>query len=629
MSPRSPGGLRHADFATFQFHETRGCVAPMEEVVLSGLTRRAFLSTTAALAGAFALPSDLLGKALAAPAKPSTAPSTLLQTITQSTVANNQYRKLLSGPGEPYLTRIDITGKQPSATRAKTRRSLAYLGHLSDIHIIDAQSPGRLEPLVAVSESFVDATRPHDTMTVQVLAQMVASMNNARVSPVTGAPLTAVLNTGDFADSRNSNELSWYVRALDGGTVTPNSGSAGTYEGVQIWSEATYAYHPDDPAGDQFGERGFPTIPGVLNAAVSQQVTSRGLSAPWYSVYGNHDTLFMGNIQVQVALQAWATGSRKAALWPATTTNMVNWWSQNNSMFQQFVQELRTSVGLQNGVHSVTADASRKLFDQRQFIQAHLDSGPFPGPVGHGFTQASLDNNQTWWQADITGGLRVFGLDTCNQVAGADGAVPQDQFDWLEAGLEQARKDDKLAVVCSHHNSYTLENIATTAIGPSQNLIHADEFVAMLQKYPNMIAWINGHTHINTITAHPSGDGAGFWEITTASCVDYPQQQQMLEVVDNDDGTLSIFTTVLDHDSSAAWANGDFSQEGLASLSRELASNSWAFQPLPRTGSQLDRNTELVLNAPFKLSGISTAQLEKEQAVARARLTAHDQRAPR
>src|SRR5690606_34491881 len=107
--------------------------------------------------------------------------------------------------------------------------------------------------------------------------------------------------------------------------------------------------------------------------------------------------------------------------------------------------------------------------------------------------------------------------------------------------------------------------------------------------YPNMIAWLNGHTHTNTIKAHPNADRTGgFWEITTASCIDYPQQQQVVDICDNRDGTMSIFAIVLDHASPAQWTNGDFSQVGIASLSRELASNDWTATPFALMGSDLD-----------------------------------------
>lgn len=594
---------------------------------MSGLTRRAFIGTTAALAATLAVPADLLGKALAAPLTPaSDAPTTLLQTIRQSQTANGKYRLLVAAPGEPYQVRTDVLRKEPSAARTKNRRSIAYMGHFSDIHIIDAQTPGRLEPLIAVTAEFIDASRPQDTLTVQVLAQMVSAMAGARLSPVTGAPMCAAISTGDAADSRNTNELRWMIDTLDGGDIVPNSGKPGEYQGVQVWDEATYVYQPGNPDNSEYGPYGFPEIPGLLTAAVSQTVKSEGLACPWYSVYGNHDTLFMGNIQVEVGLQAWAMGSRKAATWPATTTNMINWWATDSSMFQQFVSQVRNGLGFQAGIHEVTPDAGRKLFDQIEFMQMHLDSPATPGPVGHGFTQANVDNAQTYWVADINPFVRMFGLDTCNTVTGADGAVPADQYDWLEAGLKQCQQENKLALVASHHNSYTLENVAQLPLGPKQKLYHAEEFMAMLQNYPNLIAWINGHTHTNTITAQPKEGGGGFWEITTASCVDYPQQQQAIEIVDNRDGTLSLFTTVLNHDSPPEWTNNDFSQKGLASLSRQLASNAWAFEPQTLQGSVLDRNCELLIAAPFDMSKISDAAVEQANAQAQARLVAHDQK---
>ena len=70
--------------------------------------------------------------------------------------------------------------------------------------------------------------------------------------------------------------------------------------------------------------------------------------------------------------------------------------------------------------------------------------------------------------------------------------------------------------------------------------------------YPNVVAWVAGHSHVNTIEPYPnpSGDG-GFWSIRVAAEADWPQQSRLLEIFDNHDGTLSIFGTILDHASPA------------------------------------------------------------------------------
>lgn len=591
------------------------------------LSRRAFLASSAALAGAFGIPASRMASALAAPAKKSIEGTTLQSTVLMTKPEYRKYRTLVAGPGEEYIARYDLLGKEADPKRTASRRSLYYLGHFSDIHIIDAQSPARLEPMTEQSPSlWAGCFRPQDTLTVHVAAAMVEAMAAARYSPVTGAPMMAAFVTGDSADMHSYAELRWYIDVLDGEPVTPNTGKADTYEGVQAWQECVYAYHPEDPTDDWFGEYGFPTIPGMLTAAVTEPVKTSGVPVPWYTVYGNHDMTFLGTFRVTPAQHAWAVGSRKAATYQGLGANYIGGLAQNPSAIERALFAWDQNFGRHQGVRAVTPDPDRKLYENHEFMVEHFSTSASPGPVGHGFTQSNLDSGETWWVADFAPNLRVFGLDTCNQIAGPDGAVPQQQFEWLETELTKALERKQLAIVLSHHNSTTLENEAVAAIGPTERLVHAPEFIDMLLKYPNCVAWVNGHTHINTITAHPRIDGpGGLWEITTASCVDFPQQQQVLELVDNRDGTMSIFCTTLDHASKPEWTPGDLSVTGLASLSRELSANDWIENPAMRLGSPLDRNVELLLPEPFDLGTIDNAALAKAQAAAKARLVAYEE----
>lgn len=589
---------------------------------MSGLSRRAFLGVVSGLAAAYALPVDLVARAVAAPAVPADVQTTLVGTIRKA--GTNGYVKLVSAAGEPTLTRVDILGREPSTARAAVRRSLLYLGHMSDIHIIDAQTPARLDTMAGVDQVLFSGNfRPHETLQVQILSRLVAALNGAASSPITGAPMAFVLNTGDNTDQRSHQELRWFIDTLDGATITANTGKAGVYEGVQAWAECDYAYHPDDPSNDVWGkELGYPAYPGLLEAAVNQPIESAGLAVPWYVVYGNHDIAYFGGWPTGWMTNQLAVGGRKASLASATERMLVVGMGATSS-FEQLFLGTATTLGLANDVRDVTPDGNRRLIDIMDYIAEHLNSPATPGPIGHGFTPEDLVTEKTYWSVDVTPYLRILGLNSCNVTAGAGGSIPEDQFEWLKAQLAQAQAANILCVVASHHTSFSMDNLAQPVLGPQQKLIAIDEFLDTLLEYPVLIAWMNGHTHMNRITPHlrTGGDG-GFWEISCSSCVDYAQQGRVTEIVDNRDGTLSIFTTVLDHDAPAQTNPKDLSVMGLASISRELAANDSYWDPNSLLGSVADRNCELLLPAPFDLSLITDASVEAQQLAQRTRLLA-------
>ncbi len=126
---------------------------------------------------------------------------------------------------------------------------------------------------------------------------------------------------------------------------------------------------------------------------------------------------------------------------------------------------------------------------------------------------------------------------------------------------------------------------------------------SLFLKNPHLIAYVTGHTHENDVIPHKDGR-RGFWEINTAAHADWPQQARVIEVMDNDDGTLSIFGTVVDHAAPIATlapgAEGTvFSDTQLGSLARRLSAYDYQYDDEgdPR-GRRNDRNVELVLRDP-------------------------------
>ena len=130
-----------------------------------------------------------------------------------------------------------------------------------------------------------------------------------------------------------------------------------------------------------------------------------------------------------------------------------------------------------------------------------------------------------------------------------------------------------------------------------------------------MIATVFGHTHENRITPfrRGGGRGGGFWAIESPSHIDWPLQSRLLEVMDNGDGTLSIFGTVLDLDApvrapASGTPAGAFGVPELASVARTLAYNDPQAGGLASgegkgDGTRADRNAELLIGDPRRSHG--------------------------
>ncbi|HEX9236487.1 MAG TPA: twin-arginine translocation signal domain-containing protein, partial [Actinomycetota bacterium] len=233
------------------------------------LTRREFLKLSAGAAVSAPLARLWVPtvEALAATAAKTTLDTTIIKGSLVRQGSVGAYYRLKNGSGEPTLTRGDLGGQ----STAPVAQSLVFV-HFTDIHLVDAQSPARVEFLDRYSDQtcssfpLQSSFRPQETLTLQVLEAMARRVRQVQRGPITGHPFSFVICTGDNVDNEQYNELRWFIDLMDGGkTVTPNSGGP-TYEGVQLasWSDPEY-WHPDRGATDKYKKQyGFPNYPGLL-----------------------------------------------------------------------------------------------------------------------------------------------------------------------------------------------------------------------------------------------------------------------------------------------------------------------------------------------------------------------------
>jgi metallophosphoesterase (TIGR03767 family) len=572
------------------------------------LDRRAFLRNLGlATAAAWAGP-ELLGRysqAIAWTLGQASFPggTTLEATIVPG--AGPGYVRLGDGPGWPTVVRT-LTG-QAQAGREDRRVALASIVHLTDIHIVDAQSTTRVEFLDRYADPpsqsipFNAAQRPQETLTAQVSEAMVQRVNSLPGGPITGRAFDCAVSTGDNVDNCQRNELAWSIGVLDGGApVTPNSGDPDNYEGVQDENALTYDqhyWHPENPDPDSDFYKhfhGFPAYPGLLAAAI-KGFTPTGLKMPWYTVFGNHDGLLSGNAPGNEVFNAIATGPLKVVDLPAGMSpgDFSNGISQQDPAV---LAALATAPA-----RPVTADPNRAIVSAQDWVQGHLDS---PGsPSGHGFTAANKDSATLYYAFTIAPGVTGLTLDTVNRGGYADGSIGSVQQAWLKARLDEAKAAGNLVVLFSHHNLATLNNPVPdppTIAGADPQRVMGPAIEALLHQYANVVLWVNGHSHVNRITPHPDPSGAtqGFWEVSTAAHIDYPQHARLVELVNNRDGSLSIFCTLIEHAAGAATSVGATDVLGLAAISRELSANDFQVDLAAALGTANDRNVELVLAAP-------------------------------
>ena len=462
--------------------------------------------------------------------------------------------------GLPVVPRYDLLPDPDGYAKPARHRQLAHFFAMTDIHITDKEAPNQLIYIQQADARFgapvTSIYSPVMLYTPHVLDAAIQTINALHQK----TPFDFGISLGDTCNNTQYNELRWYLDIIDGKVITPSSGA-------HLGADCIDYQKPFQAAG--------------LDKSI-----------PWYQVLGNHDHFYIGSIAVDadptlgirdayVGNKVWAIGdllrpnqNYVGHHFPCMFDSTFNLTELPQSYMGVIDGSTPTGTIKHAGPRDaispppmVTADPHRRSLLRTEWIAEFFETQTLP--VGHGFglVDPAMGEGFACYsfapKADIP--LKIIVLDdTQSETDGSrdihgHGVLDEARWNWLKAELETGQRDHQLMIVAAHVpiavSGYGSElewwDSGSDPNATEQNAVTLTELVATLQKAPNLLMWIAGHRHLNTIKGFPSPDRInapekGFWQVETSSLRDFPQQFRTFEIYLNSDYTVSIVATNVD-----------------------------------------------------------------------------------
>lgn len=203
----------------------------------------------------------------------------------------------------------------------------------------------------------------------------------------------------------------------------------------------------------------------------------------------------------------------------------------------------------------VSDDPNRRFLFRADWMKEFFKTST--KPIGHGFTEANLETGFACYSFEPKEGvpLKVIVLDNTqpdddpNINGYAHGSLDRLRFDWLVNELDKGQEEGKLMIIAAHIpiGVEYLEPLTKPFMSWSTiSQVSEPEIIEKLHSYSNLLLWVAGHRHRNTVTPLKSPDSTqpecGFWVVEAASLRDFPQNFRTFEILKNSDNTISIVT---------------------------------------------------------------------------------------
>jgi len=467
---------------------------------------------------------------------PGATPSTAIALDEVSKYSQYGYGNWNYGPGLPYDKRLDIMPATYSGSAVTKKTKLLNFFTISDIHITDKESPNQsiylqhLHPTLPVGASLHSGVMLYTTHVLDAAVQTVNALHKQN-------PIDFGLSLGDACNSTQYNELRWFIDIMDGKAITPSSGA-------HLGADTIDYQKPYKAAG--------------LDETI-----------PWYQALGNHDHFWIGSVPVDYSLrkdlrQSYITDEVFAAgdvLKDRRKINSREYYMGVLDGSTPYGDLIKAGpVGNFSSAPKVVADPDRRSLLRTEWMNEFFKTSS--SPVGHGFNVSDANNGFACYSfvPKSTVPIKVIVLDdTQKEDDGSDdihGHGFLDQARWARLKKELADGDaaGQLMIIAAHAPINVEVTAPNSEMGwwlNPQNAVTLPNLIAELQSHPNLIMWVSGHRHLNTVKAFISPDPVnasekGFWQVETPSLRDFPQQLRTFEIYLNSDNTISIVTTDVD-----------------------------------------------------------------------------------
>ena len=498
-----------------------------------------------------------------------------------------QYR--LAG-GLPVVPRYDLLAKAPSDAAPARRKRLAHFFAMTDVHMTDKEAPNQLLYIQQADSKYGGAMTSIYSPTIMYTTHML----DAAVQTVNAlherSPFDFGICLGDVCDSGRYNEVRWFIDVLDGKPIQPSSGAhlgADTVDFQKPYQAA--GLNKSIPWYQALGNHDHFYIGSVpVDANPSLKLRQSYLSDQVWAV---GDVLIPNAAQstpmalppVVYDLTTSLAGTSTATLNDPLTKVVGNTFYMGVVDGASPYGAIRYAGKKENFASppKVAADPHRRALLRSEWIAEFFNTTT--QPKGHGFNLVPEDlrRSQDGFscysfvpQAGIP--LKIIVLD--NTQLETDGShdihghgfLDEARWKWLQAELDAGQANHQLMVIAAHIP------IAVAAVGslmewwnpkgqasPAQNDPHAvidnavklPELIQKLQNTPNLLMWMAGHRHMNTVKALPAYSDAArtqlvpeksFWQVETSSLQHFPQQFRTFEIYLNSDYTVSIVAVNVD-----------------------------------------------------------------------------------